>query len=143
MVYNIVPARIYLLKVNNRNIRTRLWNIFKVNNKDTRKMPSAWIEQWQLNKQAVSVKETMEAWPDTFFEVWLLCSKNAGFTCFNESPLKMIKNGKILMKIFVLKLLDMKENSKTRKRRLISKFMMSSTGKQIKYKTHIAQYLKR
>ena len=141
MVYNIVPARIYLLKVNNRNIRTR----YEISLKLTiRHQKDAIGLNWTMAaKQAVSVKETMEAWPDTFFEVWLLCSKNAGFTCFNESPLKMMKNGKISMKIFVLKLLDMKENSKIRKQRLISKFMMSSTGKQIKYKTHIAQYLKR
>ena len=30
------------LKVNNRNIRTNVWNMFKVNNKDTRTMPADW-----------------------------------------------------------------------------------------------------
>ena len=32
----IRPAGSYLLKVNNRNTRTKLWNVFKVNNKDTK-----------------------------------------------------------------------------------------------------------
>ena len=30
------PAGIYLLKVNNRNTRTKVWNMFKVNNKVTK-----------------------------------------------------------------------------------------------------------
>ena len=29
----------YMFKVNNRNTRTKVWNIFKVNNKDTKMMP--------------------------------------------------------------------------------------------------------
>ena len=31
-----IPAGIYLLKVNNRNTRTKLLNVFKVNNEDTK-----------------------------------------------------------------------------------------------------------
>ena len=33
------PAGIYLLKVNNRNTRKKVWNMFKVNNKDTKTTP--------------------------------------------------------------------------------------------------------
>ena len=33
------PAGIYLLKVNNSNNRTKVWNMFKVNNKDTKTAP--------------------------------------------------------------------------------------------------------
>ena len=34
-----IPAGINLLKVNNRNIRTMVWNMFKVNNKATNTTP--------------------------------------------------------------------------------------------------------
>ena len=33
--WNATPAGIYLLKVSNRNTRTKVWNIFKVNNNNT------------------------------------------------------------------------------------------------------------
>ena len=36
-----VPDGIYLLKVNNRNTRTKVWNMFKVNNKATKTTPMA------------------------------------------------------------------------------------------------------
>ena len=36
-----IPASIYLLKVNNRKTRTKVWNMFKVNNKDTKTPPLA------------------------------------------------------------------------------------------------------
>ena len=35
------PAGNYIFKVNNRNTRTKVWNMFKVNNKDTKKTPLA------------------------------------------------------------------------------------------------------
>ena len=35
---NIYPANIYLFKGINRNTRKKVWNIFKVNNKNTRTM---------------------------------------------------------------------------------------------------------
>ena len=35
------PADIYLLKVNNGNTRTKVRNMFKVNNKDTKTAPMA------------------------------------------------------------------------------------------------------
>ena len=35
------PAGIYLLKVNNRNTRTKVWNMFKINNKDSKTTPMA------------------------------------------------------------------------------------------------------
>ena len=43
-VYNkdIVPANIYLFKVNNRNTRRKVWNMFKAKNKNTRTMASFW-----------------------------------------------------------------------------------------------------
>ena len=34
-IFNIYPANIYLLKLNNRNKRKKGWNMFKINNKDT------------------------------------------------------------------------------------------------------------
>ena len=37
----IYPAGIYLLKVNNRNTRTKVRNMFKVNNKATKTTPMA------------------------------------------------------------------------------------------------------
>ena len=39
-IFSILAA-IYLLKVNHRNTRTKVWNMFKVNNKNTR-MASFW-----------------------------------------------------------------------------------------------------
>ena len=33
---NYFPVGIYLLKVNNINTRTKVWNMFKANNKDTK-----------------------------------------------------------------------------------------------------------
>ena len=35
------PVDIYPLKVNNRSTRTKVWNMFKVNNKDTKTMQMA------------------------------------------------------------------------------------------------------
>ena len=43
------PASIYLLKVDNRSTRTKVWNMFKVNNKDSKMMPltSIWcLYRW-------------------------------------------------------------------------------------------------
>ena len=42
------PVGIYLLKVNNRNTRTTVWNMFKVNNKGTksRQLASFWCLHW-------------------------------------------------------------------------------------------------
>ena len=34
------PAGIYLLKVSNRNTRTKVWNVFKFNNKNTNALPT-------------------------------------------------------------------------------------------------------
>ena len=43
-VIMIIPAGIYLLKDNNINTRTKVWNMFKVNNKATKMttMASFW-----------------------------------------------------------------------------------------------------
>ena len=41
MLNQVYPTGIYLLKVKNKNTRTRCENMFKVNNKDTRTMPLA------------------------------------------------------------------------------------------------------
>ena len=39
ILYYTMPAGIYLLKVNNKNTRIKVWNKFKVNNKDTKTTP--------------------------------------------------------------------------------------------------------
>ena len=36
MYFRLYPANIYLFKVSHRNTRKKLWNIFEVNNKNTR-----------------------------------------------------------------------------------------------------------
>ena len=38
----LIPVGIYLLKVSSRKTRTKVWNMFKVNNKDAKTMPSFW-----------------------------------------------------------------------------------------------------
>ena len=40
---SVNPAGIYLLKVNNKNTRTKVWNMFRVNNKDTRMTPMTYF----------------------------------------------------------------------------------------------------
>ena len=42
--------RIYLVKVTNRNTRIKVWNMFKVNNKNTKTTPMAsfWCFYWEL-----------------------------------------------------------------------------------------------
>ena len=57
------PADIYLLKVNNRNTRAKAWNMFKVNNNDTKTTPSCVfivnfehvITGWECFKNCVSL----------------------------------------------------------------------------------------
>ena len=67
-------------------------------------------------------------------------SKKVVFLCFNESPLKMMKNVFYFMLKhclflryfnFCLDFLVMQKNSLIRKLELISKFVMSQTGQQI------------
>ena len=36
MILSLIPVNIYLNKINNRNTRKKLWNMFEANNKDTR-----------------------------------------------------------------------------------------------------------
>ena len=68
------PAGIYLLKFNNRNTRKKVWNMFKVSNKDTRTTPmviglllgfgTQWIVYSNLSK------------------VWLHTGQKTGFSWF-------------------------------------------------------------
>ena len=55
------PAGIYLLKVNNRNTRTRNENMFKVNNKDNRTTPMAYFTTCS-NVSVVNFEKVNAGW---------------------------------------------------------------------------------
>ena len=52
--YYTFPADTDLLKVNNRNIRTKVWNMFKVNNKDTKTTPMRHFGVFIVNLEHIS-----------------------------------------------------------------------------------------
>ena len=56
------PVGIYLVKVNNRNTRTRCKIMFKVNNKDTRTTPTAYFTLSRFSVSIVSFEHVIAGW---------------------------------------------------------------------------------
>ena len=81
-----IPASIYLLKVNNRNTRNKVWNMFKVNNKDSRmtSMTSfwclyCWLRTYFTPCSSVSIsnfEHVIAGWDWPVLELMFICQRS-------------------------------------------------------------------